>query len=213
MYCIMEILNQLSSRKGDRTEDSNRIVAERCMADPPLLADIAVGMEDADKKLRADCAEVFTMVAEKRPELIVPHAGAILPLLSDKETKTRWEAAHTLSYIAGLAPDVVSEALPALCALIDGDKSTIVRDYALDTVAGYAGANSETSREAFEILKSALAAWGEKHARQILRGFNNILDKLPDLGPEINSLVRPCLSAQKKIVASEAAKIVKRTGK
>ncbi len=96
----MEILNQLSSRKGDRTEDSNRIVAQQCMDNPRLLGDIAVGMEENDKKLQADCAEVFTMVAEKRPELVIPHAASIIPLLSAKETKTRWEAAHTLSFIA-----------------------------------------------------------------------------------------------------------------
>ena len=209
----MEILKQLSSQKGDRTEDSNRIVAGQCMADPGLLAYISVGLEDRDKKLQSDCAEVFTMVAEKRPELVVPHAENILPLLSCKETKTRWEAAHTLAYIAELAPGVVSDALPALCSLIGRDKSTIVRDYSLDTVAGYAKVGVETSREAYAILKSALAEWGEKHARQVFRGFNNILDKLPDLGAEINSLTGPYVSAQKKTVAAEAAKIVKRTGK
>jgi len=37
----MEILNQLSSRTGDKTEDSNKIVAEKCIANPRLLAEIA----------------------------------------------------------------------------------------------------------------------------------------------------------------------------
>lgn len=209
----MKILEQLSSRKGDRTEDSNKIVAEQCMADPRLLADISVGLEDDDKKLRSDCAEVFTMVAEKRPELVAPYAENILPLLSDKETKTRWEAAHTLAYIADRAPDVVSDALPALRKLIEEDKSTIVRDYSLDTVAGYAKAGVETSRKAYGILLSALEQWGEKHARQVFRGFNYVLDNLPDCAAEINPLVRPYMSAQKKVVAAEAAKLVKRTGK
>ncbi len=213
IYCIMEILNSLSSRKGNRTEDSNKIVAEQCAADPRLLADISIGLEESDKKLQADCAEVFTMVAEKRPELVAPYAAAILPLLSSKETKTRWEAAHALAYIAEFVPDVVSDALPALRSLIERDKSTIVRDYALDTVAGYAKAGVETSREAYSILKSALAEWGEKHARQVFRGFNNILDHLPGTAVEIRSLTKPYLSAQKKIVAAEAAKIVKRTEK
>ena len=209
----MEILNQLSSRKGDRTEDSNKIVAEQCMADPRLLADISVGLEDADKKLQSDCIEVFTMVAEKRPELVVPYAGNILPLLSSKETKTRWEAVHTLAYIADRVPDTISDALPVLSTLIEGDKSTIVRDYAIDAIANYARAGVETSREAYEILKSALAEWGEKHARQVLRGFNHVLDKLPDSAAEINLLTRPYMSAQKKIVAAEAAKIVRKTEK
>ncbi len=209
----MKILDRLSSRKGDRTEDSNRIVAQECIDGPGLLGDIAAGMEERDKKVQADCAEVFTMVAGKRPELVVPYAGSLLPLLSNKETKTRWEAAHALSYIADRAPDVVADALPALRLLIEGDKSTIVRDYSLDTVAGYAKAGVEPSREAFGILKAALAQWGEKHAKQVFKGFGNVLGNIPELGAEINSLAGPYLSAQKKVVATEAAKLVKKTGK
>ena len=209
----MEILNSLSSRRGDRTEDSNKIVAERSAVDPRLLADIAVGLEDSDKKLRSDCAEVFTMVAERRPGLVAPYAAALLPLLSDKDTKTRWEAAHALSYIADRVPDVVSEALPTLCALVEGDKSTIVRDYALDTVAGYAKAGVDASREAYRMLRSALELWGERHARQVFRGFNNVLGNLPETAAEIRLLVEPYVSAQKKVVATEAAKILKRTAR
>ena len=48
----MEILNQLSSQKGDKTEIANRLVAEKCIANPRLLAEIAIGLEDRDKKLQ-----------------------------------------------------------------------------------------------------------------------------------------------------------------
>jgi hypothetical protein len=40
-----------------------------------------------------------------------------------------------------------------------------------------------------------------------------VLDKIPDYKAEINSLVQPYLTANKKIVASEAKKIIKRTEK
>jgi hypothetical protein len=60
----MEILNQLSSQKGDKTEDCNKIVAEKCIANPRLLAEIAIGLEDKDKRLQSDCIEVFTLVSE-----------------------------------------------------------------------------------------------------------------------------------------------------
>lgn len=209
----MEILNRLSSRKGDRGEDSNKIVAEQCLTQPRLLADICVGLDSKDKKLQSDCIEVFTLVSEKRPEFTVPYADNVLTLLSAKETKTRWEAVHTLSYIAEQIPDIIIPVLPVLGALIENDKSTIVRDYAIDAIANHAKTNAETSREAYRYLKDALALWGEKHARQVIRGFNNVLDKLPDYKAEINSLVTPFVSANKKIVATEAAKIVKRTQK
>jgi hypothetical protein len=209
----MEILNQLSSQKGDRTEDCNKIVAEKCIANPRLLADIAVGLEDRNKKLQSDCIEVFTLVAEKKPESAVPYADNIIPLLSSKEAKTRWEAAHTLAYIADKIPDEIFSILPTLQSLVEKDHSTIVRDYSIDAIANYAKASVETSKKSYKLLKDILELWGEKHARQVFRGFNNILDNVPAYKTEINRLVQPYLSASKKIVATEAKKIVKRTEK
>ena len=206
----MEILNQLSSRQGDKTEASNKIVAEKCIANPQILAEIVVGLADKDKKLQSDSIEVFTLVSEKKPELIVQYAGNIVPLLSSKETKTRWEAVHTLSYIAEKIPDIIFSVLPLLQSLIEKDKSTIVRDYAIDTIANYAKISVETSEKSYELLKSALNLWDEKHAKQVFRGFNYVLDNFSDCKAEINLLVQPYLSANKKVVASEAKKIAKR---
>jgi len=206
----MEILNQLSSRKGDKTEDSNKIVAEQCIANLRLLAEIAAGLEENDKKLQADCMEVFTLVAEKKPELIVPYADDyVVPLLYSKETKTRWEAVHTLSYIAEKIPDVILSILPALQSLIKKDKSTIVRDYAIDTIANYAKISVETSEKAYELLKYALKLWGEKHAKRVFRGFNYVLNNCLNNKSEINLLVQPYLSASKKNVTTEAKKMLK----
>jgi len=207
----MEILNQLSSQKGDKTEDCNKIAAEKCIANPRLLAEIAIGLEDKNKKLQSDCIEVFTLVSEKQPEFVVQYVENIVPLLYSKETKTRWEAVHTLSYIADKIPDTISHILPTLQSLVEKDKSTIVRDYAMDTVANYAKVSAETSEKSYEILKFTLELWGEKHAKQVLKGFNYVLDNCSEYKSEISSLVQPYLTANKKIVATEAKKIMKRT--
>jgi len=206
----MEILHQLSSQKGDKTEIANRLVAENCIANPKILAEIAIGLENKDKKLQSDCIEVFTLVAEVKPEFVVPYTENILPLLYSKETKTRWEAVHTLSFIAEKNPDVIFSVLPVLQLLIENDKSTIVRDYAVDTVANFAKLNAETSIKSYEILKFALELWGEKHAKQVFKGFNNVLDNCPDYITEIYLLAQPYLSANKKVVVVEAKKIIKR---
>jgi hypothetical protein len=209
----MDILNQLSSQKGDKTEIANRLVAEQCIANPKLLAEIAIGLEVQDKKLQSDCIEVFTFVSEVKPEFVIPYAENILPLLYSKETKARWEAVHTLAFIAEKIPDTVFSVLPVLQSLVEKDKSTIVRDYAMDTVANYAKVSAETATNAYEILKFALDLWGEKHAKQVFKGFNYVLDNCPDYKAEIHLFVQPYLSANKKIVASEAKKIIKRTSK
>jgi hypothetical protein len=210
----MEILNQLSSQKKDKTEISNNLVAEKCLANPKLLTEIAVGLEDnKNKNLQTDCIEVFTLVSEVKPELVVPYADNILPLLYSKKSKTRWEAVHTLSFIAEKIPDTIFSALPTLQSLAENDESVIVRDYAMDTIANYAKVSAETSKKSYGILKSILKLWGEKHAKQVFKGFNNVLDNCPTYKAEINSLVQPYLLANKKIVATEAKKIIKRIEK
>jgi len=209
----MEILNQLSSKQGDKSEKSNRIVAEKCIETPDMLKDIATGFLSADKKLQSDCIEVFTMVSENHPDLIVPLADKILPLLNNKETKTRWEAIHTLSFIADKIPEIIFSILPDLQELIEKDKSTIVRDYTIDTVANFARFDKDSSEKAFGILKTALDLWDEKHAKQVFKGFNNILDNQLSYKTEISKIVKPYLDAKKNVVIKEAKKIIKRIEK
>lgn len=209
----MEILNQLSSKQGDKTEKSNRIVAEKCIETPDLLIDIATGFLSADKKLQSDCIEVFTMISENHPDLIVPLADNILPLLNNKETKTRWEAVHTLSFIADKIPEIIFSVLPDLQELIEKDKSAIVRDYTVDTIANYAKVDKDSSAKAFGILKIVLDLWDDKHAKQVFKGFNNILDNQPSYKTEIGRIVKPYLDAKKNVVVNEAKKIIKRIEK
>ena len=209
----MEILKQLSSQQGDKTEVSNKLVAEKCIANPQLLDEIATGLSNNDKKLQTDCMEVFTLVSEKNPDLTVKYAENIVPLLSSKETKMRWEAAHTLSFIADRIPEIISSVLQELQELISKDKSTIVRDYALDVVANYAKTGADNSEKSYEILKFALDLWKEKHAKQVFRGFGYVLDNSPVYKVEIKKLAEPYVDVDKKVVAAEAKKIVIRTNK
>ena len=209
----MEILNQVSSRQGDKTERSNRQVAEQCILNPALLHDVAKGFCDKDKKLQSDCIEVFTMVSENHPYLIVPFADKVVPLLASKETKIRWEAAHTLAFIADTVPELIFTILPELQELIEKDRSTIVRDYTLDTIANYAKANKDASVEAFGILKTALVLWDEKHAKQVFKGFQNILDSQPSYNTEIERIVKPYFDSKKVVVVKEAKKIMRRIEK
>jgi hypothetical protein len=209
----MEILNLLSSRQGDKTEKSNRLVAEQCIKYPQLLKDIVNGFLNNDKKLQSDCIEVCTIISENHPDLVVPFADKIVPLLANKETKTRWEAVHALSFIADKIPEIIFSVLPDLQDLIEKDKSTIVRDYAIDTIANYAKVDKGSSEKVFGILKAALDLWGEKHAKQVFKGFINIIDNQPSYKTEIGKIVKPYLDTKRNAVVNEAKKIIKRVEK
>ncbi|MBN2609955.1 MAG: hypothetical protein JXB00_00195 [Bacteroidales bacterium] len=209
----MNITDQLSSQQGDKTEKSNRLVAMQCIENPELLSEIAKGFLSKDKKIQSDCIEVFTMVSENHPGLVVPLADKVLSLLPAKDTKTRWEAVHTLSFIADKVPEFIFSVLPELSEIIEKEKSTIVRDYTIDAIANYARAGKDAPANAFKALKSALGIWGEKHAKQVFRGFSNILDHQPHYSKEIGKLAEPYLGSKRKVVAVEAKKIMKRIEK
>jgi hypothetical protein len=189
------------------------MAAGDCIKNPGLLNDIAAGFLDKDKKLQSDCIEVFTMISENHPELIIPLADKIIPLLASKETKTRWEAVHTFSFIADKIPSIIFSVLPELELIIEKDKSTIVRDYTIDVIANYAKADKDSSEKAFAILRLALDLWDEKHAKQVFKGFYNILENQPEYETEISKIVEPYLGAKKNVVAREAKKIIKRIEK
>ncbi len=208
----MDILAQLSSRTGDASEKSNRQVSEDCIKNPELLNEIVGGFEADDKKVRTDCIEVCTMIAETHPDMIIPYGRKVLPLLSSKETKTRWEAVHTLSFIAEKVPDIINDISADLSRMIKTDKSTIVRDYAIDTIANYAKSGKKSSENAYTILLEALTVWKEKHARQTLRGFGIIIDFCPERKREIGKIAMSYLGAKKGVIAAEAKKIMKRIG-
>lgn len=88
------ILDELSSQRGDRTEDSNRKVVLRVLGEPHLLVEIAGRLTGESAALAGDCAEVLTKVPEERPTWIAPYAAAPAAVHQD-----------TLQYLESLTVD------------------------------------------------------------------------------------------------------------
>jgi len=173
------IVDQLSSRVGDRTERSNRQVAARCLAEPALLAEVAGYLGSPDAALVGDCAEVLTKVAEGRPDLVAPYAASLAPLLGHRHTRARWEAMHALALVAPLVPDTIANVLPRLAESIRHDLSRIVRDYAIAALSAYGQTSEAAAQSTFLILKEALVSWDGKHTHQVLAGLAGMASFLP----------------------------------
>jgi hypothetical protein len=208
----MSVLARLSSQVGDRTEASNRAVAWACLARPELLGDIAGGLASPDAKLAADCAEVLTMVAEKRPELTAPYFAQLVPLLERGYTRARWEAMHALSLIASLVPAQTEALLPRVARAIRDDASAIVRDCAVDAVANHAGVGVEQARQAYRILVEALSAWEGKHAGHALPGLARVAACDASYAGRVRELVKSQLDHPKKVVQRAAARVLRELG-
>jgi hypothetical protein len=189
----MDILEQLASATGTRTQQPNENAAAACLASPDggLLDRIASGLTARDVSLIGDCAEVMTKVAEARPELVAPFAPRLIALLPHRNGRVRWEAAHALALVASRVPERIADALPELAEMIRGDKSVIVRDYLLDAVAGYAGTSARAAEQAMPILRDGLRIFARKHAARVLRGLGDVMAKSPALADEIRALAEP----------------------
>jgi hypothetical protein len=203
------ILSQLSSQAGDRTEGSNKRVAGLCEADPSLLDEIAHGLQSPDPALIGDCAEVFTMVAEKRPDLVARYASQVAALIGHKNTRVRWEAMHTLAFIASQAPGLMAGLLPQLQKILHNDKSIIVRDYCVDAIGNYAGSGREEALATYPLLKEGLEAWDNRHAGHALSGLAKAITAAPELREETQAMAQPYLAHPKGVVRKAAKALMK----
>jgi hypothetical protein len=201
----MSILEKLSSRVGDRTEESNKSVAAECLNKHFLLKEIESGLLSDDPKLVADCAEVMTNVGINNPKLLVPFAGALLKTITHKNSKAKWESVHSLSLIAADIPDDISRNLPRISGLMMDDKSVIVRDYSTDIIANYAGAGKTEAEKSFPLLKEMLYKYEGKHAGHALKGLLNVVRMLPEY-KNIVAEITEQFTIHKKAVVSKAAK-------
>ena len=171
----MNILSKLSSQVGDRTETANKRVAARVLKRPASLAEIAAGLASDDAKLAGDCAEVMTLVAAEKPDLVSPHAGALIALLDHKDTRVRWEAMHSLAEIAAHVPNKISPIVPKLAEKIALDKSVIVRDYAIETLGEYGRTSASAACRAWPHLREALTLWEGRHAGKVLEAMRKLV--------------------------------------
>jgi hypothetical protein len=205
----MGILDHLASSLGEMKQDANSAVAELCLADPRLLDEIAVGLGSRNVRLAGDCAEVMTKVAEKRPELVAPHARLLFTLLGHKNGRVRWESAHAFAFTTRLVPDLVAEKLEALASIIQSDKSVIVRDYTVDAVAAYGATGASAARRALPVLRLALVAWEGKHAARALAGLAGLLAAEPALAIDVREAAQP-LADHERAGVRKAARLALR---
>ncbi len=205
------ILSQLSTQKGERSGESNKMVAQECIKSPELLNEINTGLLEKDRKLVADCAEVMTLVSEKSPELVAPFFENLATLIKHKDNRVRWEATHTLAQITTNVPDYIQHIIPEIESIIETDKSVIVRDYCSLIFANYASINRERALEIFPKLKLTLQQWGERHAKQAFMGLMHVCSLAPELNNEINKIAEEYINTKKKTVQSIARKLLKKT--
>jgi hypothetical protein len=119
---------------------------------------------------------------------------------------------HAVALTAQLVPLVIELLLPQIEQILQKDKSTIVRDYAVDTLGNYASGRTEQAHQAFPILKNTLNLWDGKHAKQVLLGFINISGATQAYNEEICRISEKYLDHKKGVVRKAAKAALKAVG-
>lgn len=205
----MNILTQLSSQIGDKTEKSNKIVSDQCLKKPQFLKHIVKGLHNDDVYLVGDCAEVLTNIAEVKPDLIIPFIDELIPLLSHPTSRVRWEAMHSIACIAELCPKKITPLLPQLKGICITDSSTIVRDHCTILIGNYAKTSKKAAQEAFVALELILEQWKEKQASRVFDGLQNIFNSDPSLKNEIISISKPFEKSKRQSVQKAYKSLLK----
>ncbi|PMC39578.1 hypothetical protein CJ195_06580 [Bacillus sp. UMB0899] len=205
----MTILSKLSSQVGERTEEGNRFVVTLCMENPLLLNEIKGGLKEKDPLLIGDCVEVITKVAEVHPELVVSFTDLLIELLHAKTKRIRWEAIHAISLLTPFIPEQIFLLLPTLIDLIHHDKSTIVRDYSIQTLVNFATIGEEEALTVYPILKDSLPLWNGKHRNRVLSGLLNVCKQAPTCILEIRGIAEEFIEDNRTGVRKTARSIVK----
>jgi hypothetical protein len=208
----MSIIDGLSSKINLRPEESNKEVAITCLKDPSLLNEISAHFSSKNPKVVGDCAEVCTMTAQNRPELIAPLAEALCEIRLHPVTRVRWEAAHSLALVAALRSDLIACMIPDLMETIREDHSIIVRDYTIDILANYSSASESAALQAFPGLIESLQIWNGRHAWHALTGLEHTARLLPALHKEIRAIIQPFLSSDKAVIRKAAKNVCKAIG-
>jgi hypothetical protein len=201
------LYDNLSSQCGDRS--GNKRVAAQCLSDPSLIPDIVLGLENENNKIVIDCAEVLTEAALEQPALVVPHGHHLPPLLENKNNRARWEGMHALALIAGQRPDVIEPMLDRLVEIIEGDKSVIVRDYAIDAIGAYGGTGVEAAVKAFPALERSLAVWEGRHARHALDGLGKLVHVYPEKTEAIRQIASGYIDHKSGTIKKAAKSLLK----
>jgi len=210
------LIEQLASQVGVRSGEPNRAAAERCMDNPALLQELADAIAlrsgsfaKADAALLGDCAEVMTMVGQRRPDLVAPYVSVLTPLFAHGTARVRWEAAHAVACAAALAPEPVLAKLPKLAQMIRSDQSIIVRDYSVDALGNLAKTGAAAAAAVYPILKEALRLWDGRHAARAIAGLGAAAVRVPAYADEVRAIAGSLAEHEKPVVRKTAKTVLK----
>jgi hypothetical protein len=164
-YCPPRPVDDLLAKPPDEA-------AQAALADPPLVAALLAGMRSAaseDERGRAGAAA--ELVARQRPELLAPHADALIDIAATTgEAAVRVSAAQMLARVE-LSDERTEHATRALESYLDAGDSA-VQAWALSAIVAIANEHPALRAHAAELVGERVESDDEqvRDRAQLLQG-------------------------------------------
>ncbi len=129
-------------------------VVAAVLGEPALLAELIAGMTHGDPVVAMRAADAAEKVTAERPEWLAAYKDQLLgPVAASAQQEVRWHVAQMLPRLA-LSGDERARAAAALIGYL-GDRSAIVRTFALDALAQLAADDEELRGRVLPLLRDA----------------------------------------------------------
>jgi hypothetical protein len=115
---------------------------------------------------------------------------------------------HAIALVARLVPERIAPMIGELGAKIKGDRSVIVRDWAVYTLGEYGSTSRKAAQTAFPVLTDGLTAWEGKQAGKVLEALGKLVERDASLGQQAASLAEPYLTHKSSTVRRLAKKLI-----
>jgi hypothetical protein len=180
----MNLLMRLRKNKGTVSSALSKELAKKALAGEWSILDEAVALatyqkeEPGGRAVRSAAAKIIGIIAEERPELVVPHLKSIFPALEVGEPQTRWMSIRIFGYCAALAPQEALKAIPFAAKFTSGKEGLCLRSSA-DLFLGDVGALSPAyAARVFPLLERAMETRVKNEEDWLLEALGKIFDRL-----------------------------------
>lgn len=143
----MNVIDQLSSSKGQRGEAANVALAKKIAAsdDKSSITELIRLVETDKPGIQNDAIKTLSEIATLRPDLVAMHVGFFAGLLSNQNNRLQWGAMTALDAIAAFDPDLIAEHLDLIVAAASLG-SVITNDHAMGILVKLAGTKKHAAR-------------------------------------------------------------------
>ncbi|MCP4457108.1 MAG: hypothetical protein GY816_03625 [Cytophagales bacterium] len=128
---MTDIQKFLSSSLDHKDQGPNIVLAERIVnsgGSELLQKLIDFFKTEPHKDLQKDCVLTMAWVAERSPEMIIPHVDLLLENFNSEIPRVIWGSMIALAFSAHLMPDKIYEALPKIIDAMDAG-TPVTRDH------------------------------------------------------------------------------------